>query len=77
MRQQSRFGALFSKKGRLTLVFIDRGVNINGEYYKTEVLEKHLLPTARTLYGEGYFFSSNKTELHQTRRKSARFYSQS
>jgi hypothetical protein len=59
----------FSKKGRLTLVFIDRGVNINGEYYKMEVLKEYLLPTARKLYGEEYFFASNKTELHHTQQK--------
>jgi hypothetical protein len=48
------WGAI-SKKGGLTLVFIDREVKINGEYYKTEVLEKQLLPAARPLYGEKYF----------------------
>jgi hypothetical protein len=35
--------------------FNDRGVQINGEYYKTKGLEKHLLPAARTLYGQEYF----------------------
>jgi hypothetical protein len=34
------WGAI-SKKERLPLVFIDRGVKVNGEYYKTEVLERH------------------------------------
>jgi hypothetical protein len=41
-----------SKKGRIPVGFIDRGVNINGEYYKTDYLEKHLLPAARILCGE-------------------------
>jgi hypothetical protein len=43
---------------RLPLIFIDRGVKINGEYYKTEILEKYLLPATRILYGyliEEYF----------------------
>jgi hypothetical protein len=37
------WGAI-SRKGRLPLVFIDRGVKINAEYYKTDVLERILLP---------------------------------
>jgi hypothetical protein len=58
---------VISKKGHLAVVFIDRGVKINGEYYKMEVLEKHLLPAARTLYGEERsIFASSKTELHHT-----------
>jgi hypothetical protein len=40
---------------RLPLVYIDIGVNINGEYYKTEILEKHLLP------------ASSKTKFHHTK----------
>jgi hypothetical protein len=40
------------QKGRLPLIFIDinRRVKYNGEYYKTEILEKHLLPAARTFF---------------------------
>jgi hypothetical protein len=37
---------VISKKERIALVFIDRGVKINSEYYKTEVLEKNLLQAA-------------------------------
>jgi hypothetical protein len=48
------WGAI-SKKGRLSLVFIDRGVKINAEYYKTEVLERILLTEAQKLNGGEYF----------------------
>jgi hypothetical protein len=52
---------------RLPLVYIDIGVNINGEYYKTEILEKHLLPAARILYEEEYFcFQQDKVPSHKT-----------
>jgi hypothetical protein len=42
------------QKGRLPLVFIDREFKINKEYYKEEVLEKHLLLSA-AWYGNDYF----------------------
>jgi hypothetical protein len=45
------------KKGRLLLVFIDRGVKINAKYYKEEVWEKQ--------FGET-IFASSKTELNMT-----------
>jgi hypothetical protein len=58
------WGAI-SKKGSISLVFIDGGVKINGEYYKTEVLEKHSVPTARILYGEEYsFFQQDGSPSH-------------
>jgi hypothetical protein len=48
------WSAIF-KKERLPLVFIVIGVKINKEYYKEEVLEKHLLLAARNLYEDDYF----------------------
>jgi hypothetical protein len=39
------WGAI-SRKGHLQLVFIDQGVKTNAEYYKTEVLQRFLLPQA-------------------------------
>jgi hypothetical protein len=38
---------VISRQGRLPLVFIDRGVKNNAEYYKTEVLERILRPEAQ------------------------------
>jgi hypothetical protein len=46
---------VITRKGRLSLVFIDRGFKINAEYYKTEVLEQILLPKAQKLYGDEYY----------------------
>jgi hypothetical protein len=46
--------AAISRKGRLPLVFMDRGVKINAEYYKTEVLQRILLPEAKKSYGDEY-----------------------
>jgi hypothetical protein len=48
------WGAI-SRKGRLPLVFIDRGVKINTEYYKKEVLQRILLPEAQKFYGDKYY----------------------
>jgi transposase len=45
----------FSKRGKLPLVFIDKGVKINANYYKTEVLEKVLLPNMQSMYGDDYY----------------------
>jgi hypothetical protein len=36
------------------VIFIDRGFKINGEYYKTEVLERILFPEAQKLYRDEY-----------------------
>jgi hypothetical protein len=49
------WGAI-SRKGRLPQVFIEgQGAKINAEYYKTEVLERILLPEAQKLYGDEYY----------------------
>jgi hypothetical protein len=59
------WGAI-SRKRRLRLVFIDRGVKINTEYYKTEVLERILLPEAQKLYGDEYYCFQQDGEPSQT-----------
>lgn len=41
-----------SKRGKLPLIFIDKGVKINAEYYKAEVLEKNVLPYLQIMYGD-------------------------
>jgi hypothetical protein len=38
-----------------SLVVIDRGVKINAEYYKTEILQRILVPEAQKLYGDEYY----------------------
>jgi hypothetical protein len=56
--------ATISKNGRPLLdrgVLNEREVKINAEYKKTEVLEKHLLPAAQTLYREeNFYFQQDK-----------------
>lgn len=46
---EREFSDLVSKKGKLPLVFIDKGVKINQKYYIEEVLEKNLLPNVNDL----------------------------
>uniref|UniRef100_A0A2M4DSA6 Putative dde superfamily endonuclease n=1 Tax=Anopheles darlingi TaxID=43151 RepID=A0A2M4DSA6_ANODA len=48
------WGAI-SSKGKLPLLFIDRGVKINKEYYLEFVLKRHLLPCAKELFGDEEF----------------------
>lgn len=43
------------ERGKLPLVFIDRGVKINQKYYLEEVLQKNLLPEAQKLFGDEYY----------------------
>lgn len=45
------WGAI-SKKGKLPLLFIDKGVKINAAFYLKNVLQDHLLPEAKKLYGD-------------------------
>lgn len=61
------WGAI-SKRGKLPLVFIDQGAKINAQYYKTEVLEKVLLPNVQSMYGSEYFcFQQDGAPSHTAR----------
>ena len=40
-------------KGKLPLDFIEKGVKIDAQYYRSEILEKNLLPAANVLYPDG------------------------
>lgn len=42
-------------RGKLPLIFIDKGVKINAEYYKTEVLEKVVAPNLQRMFGDDYY----------------------
>jgi hypothetical protein len=54
-----------SRKGRLPLVFIDREVTVNAEYYKKEVLQRILLPEAQKFYeDECYCFQQDGAPSH-------------
>lgn len=53
------------KRGKLPLVFIEKNVKINAAYYKTEVLEKVVAPSLRSLYGdEHYVFQQDGAPAH-------------
>lgn len=54
-----------SHKGKLPLIFIDRGVKINTEYYKTFVLESTLKPEAEKLFPNGdWTFQQDSAPAH-------------
>lgn len=58
------WGAI-SKRGLLPLKFVDPGVKINAEYYKTEILEEILLPALDEMYGEDYYvFTQDGAPAH-------------
>lgn len=55
-------------RGKLPLLFIERGVKINKEYYIQNVLENHLLPHAMELYGDNYFcFQQDGAPSHKAK----------
>lgn len=57
-----------SKRGKLPLKFIERGVKINAEYYLKEVLENHMLPYANALFGDDYYcFQQDSAPSHKAR----------
>lgn len=61
-----------SRKGKLPLLFIDKGVKINQEYYISNVLENHLLVHAKEMYGEDYFcFQQDSAPAHKAKRTQA------
>lgn len=54
-----------SHKGKLPLIFIDRGVKINTEYYKTFVLESTLKPEADKLFPKkDWIFQQDSAPAH-------------
>ena len=61
------WGAI-SEKGKLRLIFIDRGVKINKEYYQREILESVLKPEARRLFPEGgWTFQQDSAPAHKAK----------
>lgn len=43
------------KRGKLPLIFIDKGVKINAAYYLDTVLKKNVLPQAELLFEDDYY----------------------
>ena len=45
----------FCKRGKLPLVFIEKGVKVNAVYYKEHVLKSVVLPACKHLFGDDYY----------------------
>lgn len=61
------WGAI-SENGKLPLVFIDKGVKINGQFYQNEVILKHLVPEAAKLYPLGdWIFQQDSAPSHMAK----------
>lgn len=59
----------FSRKGKLPLLFIERGVKINQDYYISRVLNGHMLEHVEALYGEEYYcFQQDSAPSHKAKR---------
>lgn len=62
------WGAI-SPKGKLPLLFIDRGVKINQDFYIQNVLQDHLLKNAQMVYGNEYYcFQQDSAPSHKAKR---------
>lgn len=58
------WGAI-SAKGKLPLLFIDKGVKINAKYYLENVLQSHLVPEAQILFPDlDYCFQQDGAPSH-------------
>jgi len=54
--------------GKIPLKFVDKGVKIDQHYYKTEVLEKTLLPNVSSLYPDGQWtFQQDSALAHNAK----------
>lgn len=54
-----------SKRGKFPLKFVDPGVKINVEYYKSEILEQTLSPILIKMYGDDYYvFTQDGAPAH-------------
>ena len=64
-RFQSAASVMIGGRTQLPLVFIEKNLKINTAYYKTEVLEKVVIPALRDLYGKDhYVFQQDGTPAH-------------
>ena len=56
-----------SALGCTKLIFIEPGVKINGNYYRDELLTKHLLPAIKELSGDYFTFQQDSAPAHRAR----------
>ena len=60
--------AVWSKKGKLPLVFVESGVKVNADYYYNSVLRKVLKPNAKILYENGdWIFQQDSAPSHKAK----------
>lgn len=65
------WGAI-SKRGKFPLVFIDKGVKINQQYYLEHVLIDQVLPNAKAMYDKDYYcFQQDGAPAHTAKRVQA------
>lgn len=61
------WGAI-SRRGRLPLLFLEKGVKIKKENYLQNVLKDHLLPEAQKIFGDEYFlFQQDSAPAHKAK----------
>jgi hypothetical protein len=56
-----------SKLGCTELIFIERGVKVNGQYYRDFLLSEQLLPAIRHTAGDVYTFQQDSAPAHRAR----------
>ena len=54
-----------SKLGCSGLVFVEPGTNVNGAYYRDELLSKQLLPAIRHIAGDTFVFQQDSVPSHR------------
>ena len=55
------------KLGCTDLVFVEPGVQINGQYYRDVLLSQELLPAIREIVGEVFVFQQDGAPAHRAR----------
>lgn len=60
--------AALSKKGKFPLVFIEKGVKINANYYQSEILERQLLANVGAIHPDGnWVFQQDSAPAHMAK----------
>jgi hypothetical protein len=54
VKRSSNVSRVIVKKGKLLLLFIEKGLKINQDYYIEHVLENHLFEPAKNFHGEDF-----------------------
>lgn len=57
-----------SKKGRLPLKFVEKGIKIDTEYYLQEIMEGHVLKYAPKLFQEPWVYQQDSAPAHASKK---------